>query len=176
MEPFPANSKTQGQRPPRKKPFSIRNNQAENKENVAPPKNIASYSKQTYSDETLDKTIVKKVYVIPPEFIKENEKVDFKPPQKKPQIHAANNIPEEDIVNYKLEDVNRGEIKPREFLVSNKIITASAHLNVKDEFYQPVQKKGRFEGIYTALIILLQNNIWRNFDRFRLSYFELLNF
>ena len=161
LEPYPANSKTQ--RPPRKKPFSIRNNQAEDKENVAPAKNIASYSKQTYSDETLDKTIVKKVYVIPPEFIKENEKVDFKPPQKKPQIHAANNIPEEDIVNYKLEDVNRGEIKPREFLVSNAVITASAHLNVKDEFYQPPRTPQK-QGIYTFIFLQKQANFLFLYD------------
>ena len=157
LEPYPANSKTQ--KPPRKAPFSIRNNQAENQENVAPAQNIASYSKQTYSDGTLDKTIVKKVYVVPPEFIKKNEKADFIPPQKKPQINAANYIPEEDIVSYKLEDVNRGEIKPREFLVSNAIITASAHLSEKDEFYQPLQEQGHFEGIYTFILLQKRTKI-----------------
>ena len=158
LEPYPANSKTQ--KPPRKTPFSIRNNQAENNENVAPSQNIASYSKQTYSDGTLDKIVVKKVYVVPPEFIPKNDKVEFKPPQKRPQIHAANNIPEEDLVSYKLEDVNRGEIKPRQFLVSNAIITASTHLRVKDEFYQPVLKQGRLEGINTFILLLKRTNLF----------------
>ena len=120
---------------------------------MAEGSNLAKSAGNTYGDtESENQVLVKKVYVIPPELERNNEKIEFISPPKPPPINAANRIPKEDIVSYKLEDVNRGEIRPREFLVSNAVITASAHLNVKDEFYQPPrtpQKQGRFEGIYT---------------------------
>ena len=119
--------------------------------------NLAKSAGNTYvNTESENQVVVKKVYMFPPELATNDEKIEFISPPKPPPINAANRIPKEDIVSYKLEDVNRGEIRPREFLVSNAVITASAHLCVKDEFYQPIQKKtpqkqGRFEGIYIFL-------------------------
>ena len=119
---------------------------------------MAKSAGNTYGNtESENQVVVKKVYVIPPELARNNEKIEFISPPKPPQINAANRIPKEDIVSYKLEDVNRGEIKPRQFLVSNTIITASNHLKVKDEFYQPVQKQGRLGGIVTFILLLKVN-------------------
>ena len=153
LEPYPANSLTIVKEP-RKRPI----NQEEGP-NVAKGPNLAKSAGNTYGNtEPENQVIVKKVYVIPPEFARNDENIEFISPPKPPPINAANKIPVEDIVNYRLEDVNRGEIKPRQFLVSDKIITASAHLNVKDEFYQPVPKQGRFEGIYTFILLLMKMN------------------
>ena len=100
--------------------------------------------------------------MIPPELERNNEKIEFISPPKPPPINAANRMPKEDIVSYKLEDVNRGEIRPREFLVSNAVITASAHLNVKDEFYQPPRTPQK-QGIYNFIFLHNQTKVYRSF-------------
>ena len=51
--------------------------------------------------------------------------------------------------------------------MSNAVITASAHLNVKDEFYQPPrtpQKQGRSEGSYTFIFLQKMNEKRGNLD------------
>ena len=135
---------------------------------MAEGSNLAKLAGNTYGNtESENQVVVTKVYVLPPELATNDEKIEFISPPKPPSINAANRIPKEDIVSYKLEDVNRGEIRPREFLVSNAVITASAHLNAKDEFYQPPrtpQKQGRFEGSYTFIFLQKTNEIGGNLD------------
>ena len=99
--------------------------------------------------------------MLPPELATNDDKIEFISPPKL-AINAANRIPEEDLVSYKLEDVNRGEIRPREFLVSNAVITASAHLSVKDEFYQPPRTPQK-QGMYTFIFLHNQTKICRSF-------------
>ena len=126
--------------------------------------NLAKAAGNTYGNtESDNQVVVKKVYVFPPELATNNEKIEFISPPKPPPINAANRIPKEDIVSYKLEDVNRGEIRPREFLVSNAVITASAHLNVKDEFYQPPRTPQK-QGIYTFIFLQKQANFLFLYD------------
>ena len=126
--------------------------------------NLAKSAENTYVNaESENQVVVKKVYVLPPELATNDEKIEFISPPKPPPINAANRMPKEDIVSYKLEDVNRGEIRPREFLVSNAVITASAHLNVKDEFYQPPRTPQK-QGIYTFIFLQKQANFLFLYD------------
>ena len=138
---------------------------------MAEGSNLAKSAGNTYGDtESENQVLVKKVYVIPPELERNNEKIEFISPPKPPPINAANRFPKEDIVNYKLEDVNRGEIRPREFLVSNAVITASAHLNVKDEFYQPPLTPQK-QGIYTFIFFTQLNK-----NSLKFHHFEYTNY
>ena len=164
LEPYAANlvtDKQNSRKPPKDRD---RDNQVEN---VGAAENFASSSKQTYSNETLlDEhiPIVKKVYVVPAEFTPKSENNDFTPPQHRPQINAANYIPEEDLINHELEDVNREEIIPRVALGHRHVLkkrgddTVSWRAPIEeakpinDEFYQPIPKQSRNEGIFYHIL------------------------
>ena len=110
---------------------------------------------------SLNKPVIKEVYLHPPETVPNDDKnIDFASKPSEPSINAENNLPEQDMMNYELEEVNRDGIKPRVALgylsvsknrrdntVSFRAPIEEA-MPISDVFYQPVPKQSRYEGIY----------------------------
>ena len=110
---------------------------------------------------SLNQPVIKEVYMHPPEIVpNDKENIDFTSNPAEPSINAANNLPEQDMMSYDLEEVNRDRIKPRVALgylsvsrnrrdntVSFRAPIEEA-MPISDVFYQPVPKQSRYEGIY----------------------------
>ena len=110
---------------------------------------------------SLNQPVIKEVYMHPPEIVpNDKENIDFTSNPAGPSINATNNLPEQDMMNYELQEVNRDGIKPRVALgylsvsrnrrdntVSFRAPIQEA-MPISDVFYQPVPKQSRYEGIY----------------------------
>ena len=115
---------------------------------------------------SLNQPVIKEVYMHPPEIVpNDKENIDFTSNPAEPSINAANNLPEQDMMSYDLEEVNRDRIKPRVALgylsvsrnrrdntVSFRAPIEEA-MPISDVFYQPVPKQSRYEGIYCLLTV-----------------------
>ena len=125
--------------------------------------------------ESLNKPVIKEVLLHPQALVSDDHDIDFIPPSNsKPSINAANCKPEEDLINFELEEINREKIIPRVALghlnvykqkQDNTVSLRAAYWcsapieearPIKDDFYQPIlesveEEKGKIK-IYQFLM------------------------